>query len=161
MNILDYAMQLEKETENFYRDLVKSTQTRGLKTIFTWLADEEVKHYRIFERMKAEGKPALAETTILQDATTVFEDMKSKHEPFHFDSIQIEAYKKAQVIEKKSQDFYQEKAKVVKDRYQQKLLLRIAEEEKKHYFLLENIIQFVSRPELWLENAEFYQLEEY
>lgn len=35
------------------------------------------------------------------------------------------------------------------------------EEEKKHYFLLDNIIEFVSRPEQWLENAEFYHLEEY
>jgi len=161
MDIFDYAMQLEKEGENYYRELAKTTQNRGLKTIFSWLAEEEVKHYRIFESMKAEGKPTLAETTILQDAKTIFEQMKNKHDPFHFENIQIEAYKKAQVIEQKSIDFYQEKAKVVKDRYQQKLLLQIAEEEKKHYFLLENIIQFVLKPELWLENAEFYQLEEY
>jgi len=161
MNIFDYAMQLEKEGENFYRDIVKATPNRGLKTIFSWLAEEEVKHYRIFESMKAEGKPTLVETAILQDAKTIFEEMRNKHEPFHFENIQTEAYRKAQAIEKKSQDFYEEKAKIVKDRYQQKLFLQIAEEEKKHYFLLENIIQFVSRPGLWLENAEFYQLEEY
>lgn len=161
MNIFDYAMQIEKEGENYYRSLAKITQNGGLKSIFGWLADEEVKHYRIFESMKAKERPVLAETVILHEAKTVFEQMKAKHEPFHFESAQIDAYKKAQAIEKKSQDFYEEKAKVVKDAYQQKVLLEIAEEEKKHYFLLENVIQFVSRPELWLENAEFYQLEEY
>lgn len=161
MNIFDYAMQLEKEGESYYRGLFEATQNNGLKSIFGWLADEEAKHYRIFESMKADSRPILTETTILRDAKTVFEQLKGKHESFHFENVQIEIYKKAQAMETKSRDFYQEKAKAVQDSYQQKLFLQIAEEEKKHYSLLENIIQFVSRPELWLENAEFYQLEEY
>jgi rubrerythrin len=41
------------------------------------------------------------------------------------------------------------------------IFLKLADEEKKHYFLLENIIDFVSRPQKWLENAEFYHLDEY
>jgi len=54
-----------------------------------------------------------------------------------------------------------EKAHEVKEKYQEELFLRLAEEEKKHFFLLKNIVEFVSRPETWLENAEFYHLEEY
>ena len=68
---------------------------------------------------------------------------------------------KAQDIEKKSRDFYTEKANEVKQEYQKDIFLKLAEEEKKHYFLLENIIDFISRPETWLENAEFNHLEEY
>jgi hypothetical protein len=37
----------------------------------------------------------------------------------------------------------------------------VAGEEHKHYLLLERIIDFVSRPEQWLEDAEFYHLEDY
>lgn len=37
----------------------------------------------------------------------------------------------------------------------------MAGEEKRHFFILENIIDFVSRPQSWLENAEFNKLEEY
>ena len=48
-----------------------------------------------------------------------------------------------------------------KKNIKKRIFQKLAEEEKKHYFLLENIIQFVSRPETWLENAEFYHLEEY
>jgi rubrerythrin len=54
-----------------------------------------------------------------------------------------------------------EKANEVTEEYQKEIFQRLADEEKKHYFLLENIIEFVSRPETWLENAEFYHLEEY
>lgn len=69
--------------------------------------------------------------------------------------------KKAQEIEKKSQIFYLEKADEVNNPSQKEIFLKIADEEKKHYFILENILDFVSRPQNWLENAEWYHLEEY
>ena len=67
---------------------------------------------------------------------------------------------KARDIEKKSQDFYTEKANEVTEAYQIELFLKLAVEEKKHYFLLDNILDFISRPEQWLENAEFFRLED-
>ena len=58
-------------------------------------------------------------------------------------------------------DFYQEKAGQMEEEYQREIFTALAEEEKKHFFLLENIIEFVSRPRNWLENAEFHHLDEY
>jgi rubrerythrin len=160
MDIYGYAMQMEKDGENYYRQLAQQSENKGLKTILTMLADEEVKHYNAIEKMKA-GEPQMAETTILADAKNVFVQLKEMGEKFDFNTEQVALYKKAQDIEKKSEDFYREKANDVEEEYQKNLFLKLAEEEKKHYFLLENIIQFVSRPETWLENAEFYHLEEY
>ena len=160
MNIFEYAMQMEKDGENYYRQLVQQTANKGLRTILTMLADEEVKHYNAIERMKTR-EPQMAETTILTNAKNVFVQIKESNEKFGFDIKQTELYKKAQDIEKRSQDFYLEKANETKKKYQKRIFQKLAEEEKKHYFLLENIIQFVSRPETWLENAEFFHLEEY
>lgn len=159
MNIFEYAMQMEKDGENYYRQLVQKTTNKGIKTILTMLADEEVKHYNAIKQMGA--KLQMAETTILVDAKNVFEQMKEGQGQFDIDVGQIQLYKKAQDIEEKSRDFYQQKANEVEEEYQKELFLKLADEEKKHYFLLENIINFVSRPETWLENAEFYHLEEY
>ena len=69
--------------------------------------------------------------------------------------------KKAQDIEKESREFYLQKADEVQDHCQKGIFRKLAEEENKHYFLLDNIIEFVSRPEQWLENAEFHHLEDY
>jgi rubrerythrin len=160
MDIFEYAMQMEKDGEAYYRQLAQQTTNKGLKTILTMLADEEVKHYNTIEKIKT-AKPHMAETTILTDAKNVFAQIQESGESFDFDLEQIELYRKAQDIEKKSQDFYLEKASQVEEEYQKDIFLRLADEEKKHYFLLENIIEFVSRPETWLENAEFYHLEEY
>ncbi|MBN2289397.1 MAG: rubrerythrin, partial [Candidatus Glassbacteria bacterium] len=64
-------------------------------------------------------------------------------------------------LEKKSEDFYQEKSSEVDDPAHKEVLLKLADEERKHYWILENIIEFVSRPDAWLENAEFHKLERY
>ncbi len=160
VDIFEYAMQMEKEGENYYRRLARQRANKGLQTILTMLANEEVKHYNAIEKIKI-AEPHMAETTILADAKNVFVQIQESGESFDFDLGQIEFYKKAQDIEERSRDFYLEKSGQVKEDYQKDLFLRLADEEKKHYFLLENIIEFVSRPETWLENAEFCHLEEY
>jgi rubrerythrin len=160
MDIFDYAMRMEKDGENYYRQLVEKTDNKGIKAIFTMLAEEEVKHYKTVAQMKTQ-RPQMAETTVLADAKNIFTQMKESSEQFDFATKQRRLYEKAQDIEKKSEDFYRQKANEVEQQYQRELFLKLAEEEKKHYFLLENIIQLVSRPQTWLENAEFYHLEEY
>jgi len=160
MNIFLYAMQMEKDGEDFYCQLAQQTANQGLRTILDMLAAEEAKHYRAIEEMRS-ARPDLAETTVLSDAKNIFAQIKESNESFDFDLGQIELYKKAQELERKSMDFYTEKAHEVEEEYQKVIFLRLADEEKKHYFLLENIIECVSRPEMWLENAEFCHLDEY
>ena len=63
--------------------------------------------------------------------------------------------------ETKSREFYLEKEKEETDPSRKAVFGRLAEEEKKHYFLLENIVAFISRPDTWIENAEFNHLNEY
>jgi rubrerythrin len=53
------------------------------------------------------------------------------------------------------------KARECADPKVQKLFFLIAEEEKRHEFLLDHILQFISRPQTWLENAEFNHLDQY
>ena len=65
------------------------------------------------------------------------------------------------LIRDKIEAFYREKAGEVEKDAHKNLFLQIAEEEKKHAFLLENVIDFVTKPDNWLENAEFHHLEEY
>jgi rubrerythrin len=160
MDIYEYAMQMEKDGENFYRQIAGKTQSKGLRTISNMLADDEVKHYEILKMMKT-AKQSVMETTVLNDSKNIFEKMTEAEELLDPDTESIELYKKAQDIEKKSRDFYLEKSSQVEDGSHKEIFLKLAEEEKKHFFLLENIIDFISRPQEWLENAEFVHLEEY
>jgi len=49
MNIFEYAMQMEKDGEDYYRQLAQQTVNKGMRTILAMLADEEVKHYNVLE----------------------------------------------------------------------------------------------------------------
>lgn len=160
MDIFDFAMQMEKDGESYYRELAGKSKNKGLKNILNMLADDEVKHYETIKTMK-KSLPTMQSTKILTNAKNIFVQMKEEKENFDFTLSQKELYKKAQELERKSEEFYTNKSKEMEDKSKKGIFLRIAEEEKKHYFILDNIIEFISRPESWLENAEFHHLDEY
>ena len=161
MDIFDFAMEKEQLSELYYRKLAESAPAKGLISIFTMLADEEHGHYEVVSKMK-QGVPAeVAETILLTNAKTIFAKMRQSREKFKFGKSHIALYKKAQDIEADSRSFYRQKANESQDPRQKAIFNTLAEEENKHYFLLENIIEFVSRPQTWLENAEFHHLEQY
>jgi rubrerythrin len=161
MEVYDYAMQMEKDGESYYRDGAARSGNKGLQHILTMLADAEVKHYNIFKQMKENQPVHLGDATVLQDVKNIFVRMREEGNPQGVTVSEIDLYKGAQEIEKKTEDFYLEKAAQVGDAVQQEIFLQVAKEENKHYFILEQIIEFVSRPDHWLENAEFYHLEDY
>jgi rubrerythrin len=161
MDIFEFALEKEQVSEEFYRKLAENAPHKGLVSIFTMLADEEHSHFEVVSRMKANMPAEVPETILLTNAKTIFAKMRQSREKFKFGNSQIDLYKKAQDIEKDSRSFYRQKAVEAEDSRHKAIFNTLAEEENKHYFLLENIIQFVSRPQTWLENAEFHHLEQY
>ncbi len=160
MDIFQFAMQMEKDGEQFYRELAAKVKDEGVARILVMLADDEVKHYHILSRMQ-QGAPSMTETSVLKDAKNVFRQMKGKRSGFAFDVSQKEGLKKALEIEERSERFYLEKSKEVETDAHGDLLRRIAEEERRHVHLLDHMIEFAARPESWLDNAEFSNLEDY
>ena len=160
MDIYEFAMKMEEDGESYYRELATKTVDNGLKNIFTMLADAELVHHNILKKMKENEKVKVAHTKILSQAKNIFEKMREEKDT-DMNITQTELYKKAREIEKNSRDFYLKHADEVNDPDQKEIFLKIADEEKKHYFILEEISNFISRPQTWLENPEWYHLEEY
>jgi rubrerythrin len=161
MDIYEFAMKMEKDGESYYRELAARTVNAGLRNIFTMLADAEVAHQNIFRKMKEKEKVAVSHTKILSRVKNIFEKMKEEEGDPDIAVTQTELYRKAQEVEKNSRDFYLKEANEVEDQSQKEIFHKIADEEKKHYLILEEIVDFVSRPQTWLENPEWYHLEEY
>jgi rubrerythrin len=161
MNVIEFALEIEREGESFYRTLAGETTDKGIRTILNRLADDEVKHARTLEAIRDNTEPAMADTVIMNQASGIFKDMNRDKVKISTGIEQVALYKKAQDLEKKSQDFYSSKAEEADDEGVRNLFLRIADEEKKHFLLLHYIIEMVSRPLHWVENAEFFHLEDY
>lgn len=164
MNIYDYAIQMEKDGEEYYRELGRKSNAEGLQFIFTILAEEEVSHYTVLEKMKESDPNAelsAKEKDVLNSARNIFAEMKEKIGEMNFNLPQVEFYRKALETEEKSIEYYLEMSEKVESESHKAIFLDLAKEEKKHKFLMENLVTFVSRPITWLEDAEFNHLDEY
>jgi rubrerythrin len=155
MDIYKFAYKMEKDSESYYNDLAKNTNHEGFKKILIMLAQEERKHQDYVTSLKENNNIKYVESDVLNNVKNIFEEIKKKKEKIATNNSQIDLYKKAQELEKKSEDFYKEKSKESKNLTEKKLFDKLSEEERKHYILLDDIIEFVNKPSTWIENAEF------
>lgn len=163
MDVFDFAMQMEKDGENYYRDLASRSPDTGLANILLRLADAEVKHFEILQQMKA-GQPAALERAIIPDgAKNLFAELKERGRTFDMDGSQVDFYRTARELETESRSFYLAKADEAGSADASDIFVKLAEEEKLHEDMLDSIIEFVSvaEPGNWLENAEWYHSESY
>ena len=161
MDIFKFAMEKEKFSEDYYRQLSKKTHNKGLSSILTMLAEEERRHFNIVQQMQRQTPEIKTDTDILGNARQVFEKMRQSAENFNFEITELELYEKARDIEKESRQFYLEKSNEVKDASQKEIFKRLADEEQKHLALLQRICDFVAKPKWFLENAEMYRFDDY
>ncbi len=160
MDIYKYAMQMEVDGRHFYLDMMNKTNNKGLKNILTMMADSEAKHYNVILVMQKNDKTEFsADTEVLTNVRNIFMKMKEEKD-IDVDVSQAEFYKKALKTEADARKFYLERADEEEDSHRKEIFLNLAEEERKHCVLLENMIGFVSQPADWLENPEWYHLDE-
>ncbi len=160
MDIYKYAMQMELDGRHFYLDLAEKTNNAGIKSILTMMAESEAKHYNVILSMQKNDKtPYSADTEVLTKVKNIFMKMKEEKE-IDVDVSQVEFYKEALEVERNSEKFYLERADEEKDPHRKEIFLTLANEEKSHCVLLENMVNFVSQPDDWLEDSEWYHIDE-
>ena len=153
MKPLDYAMQIELEGATLYRSLADNSPNQELKTLFNWLADSEVGHYKIFMNMKKGNIELPDDNTLLDDTNNVLKEVKGKNNRFNL-KVNPDIYSDILDIERKMADFYERKAEETKDSKLKEVFQNIAKEESRHQYIIENLIRFVNNPEIWLKTRQ-------
>ena len=160
MDIYKFAMQMELDGRHFYLDLAKKAKNAGIKSVLTMMAESEAKHYNVILDMQKNDKTEYSkDVEVLTKIKNVFSKMKEEKE-IDVDVSQVEFYKKALEIEADSEKFYLERADEEKDPHRKDIFLTLANEEKGHCILLENLVNLVSQPDSWIENSEWYDIDE-
>ncbi|MFH1688105.1 MAG: ferritin family protein [bacterium] len=163
MNAFEFAMKMEMDGKTFYEEQAAKADLPELKNLLLELASDEQKHYNLFKGM-AEGKvvtyPEAQKTKIVASIKNIFETLKAQNPDFEFPGDAGRAWEEAREVEKKSEAFYRQKAEETADDGQKLVWHRIADEERKHWQSIENVIQFLSHPKTWLADAEWHQLED-
>ena len=111
--------------------------------------------------MKANTSLPITETPVLANAKAIFSKMRKAAATFAFDISEVDLYRKACDIEAEGKKYYLQKAQEVTDDGQRKVFRQLAEEENKHMMLVQSLSDFVTRPETYLEDAEFNHFDDY
>lgn len=160
MDIFRFAIQMEKDGEEYYRQLAEKAVHPGIQGVLNQLAADEVKHVEAIARIQ-EQTGVFAGTTVLQDAKNVFQQIRDCDDKFDLAGDEEAAYRQAVELEQKSIGFYLDQLEQADDPAHKVLFQKLAEEEKKHYHLMSNLVDFVASPKSWLEDARFTRLDEY
>lgn len=162
MNVYDFAMKMEEDGKAYYERMAQQTDHKGLETIFRRLAEDEQKHYETFRQLKSgSGAPSMQDTTILEDARNIFETLSGSTESPGKAKSDLDAYQKAMKLEADSFALYEDAAEKEENGEVKKILLRVADEEHKHFNILSNIYHFVNAPNEYLAWREFSNLDEF
>jgi rubrerythrin len=160
MNVFDFAMQMELDGKAYYEKLAEGTPVAGLQTIFIRLAADEQKHYDAIQSMKAGAANVMADSTVLEEAKNVFQGLMDDKTLLGGVKKDLDGYRHAMKVEADSVRLYEGMAKKESSPETVLLLLKIANEEKKHYSIMENLYDFVLAPQNYLAWGEFSNLKE-
>ena len=161
MNVFDFAMQMEKDGKTHYEKLAAESTIAGLKNIFSMLAADEQKHFETIEAMKSGGYHSMAGSTALDEAKNVFQGLMNDRALLGGLKKDLDGYLYAMKVEADSVKLYEDMAKKENRAEIVQLLLKIANEKKKHYNIMENLYDFVLAPQNFLAWSEFSNLKEF
>jgi rubrerythrin len=161
MNVFDFAMRMEEESQARYEKLAQEARSKELKTIFSLLADSEREHHEHLTLLKAGTDPRLAQSAVLDRAKDHIHDLVAALDEKNLLKSDYDAYRHAIKEEETSIGFYEKMAEQEPNREAAALLRRIADEERHHLEVMENIYDFVEGPRTYLEWGEFSNLREY
>jgi rubrerythrin len=167
MDFLDFAKEIESLGREQYSVLARTMQIRELSGIFEFMADQEKRHYELFDSWQRNNVEVSASDlpaeTVIGQAKDAFERIaghflaKKFVPPINYE----QAYKQALEFEKRSIALYEEALPKIADDRRKKPLTSIIEQEHAHARFINALMDFLRHPGEWLENAEWRHMEEF
>ena len=109
MDVFEFAIQMEHDGEQFYREIASATTIKGVQTILLMLADDEKKHAEFIAKMQSQT-PDMPATAVLDTAKNVFQQMKDFGGKIDLSGDEEKLYRQAMVLEQRSISFYLDRA---------------------------------------------------
>lgn len=159
MDTYKLAITLEEDMEQYYLEQAKKQDDANLKQVFLMLAQEERNHAKILTENKKLINAPIEDQDIIEEAKKLFKNLDDFKKIDKDLPNQLDSYRKALEMEEKSLKFYRELQE--SDPKRKEIYQFLEKQEDKHYIILEEIIKLVSRPEEWVESAEFGIREDY
>jgi len=137
--IMAVAVRAEMDAVAIYNGLRGRVKNEVLRQKLSFLADEEVRHKAILERLFADKFPG--ETLRLPESGAV----PAKSVPLDEAASVLDLFKLAMAKEKEAEEFYKESKKSITDSPGRKILDYLSRVERSHYFMLKSEIELLEK----------------
>ncbi len=160
MDILEFAMQMELDGKAFYEKGMERAENPSVKKIFKMLADEEHRHYQVFRKLSSGEKPDPATDltpsgATLNEVKNIFKEMTDAGKESLEGDTTKDLWLEALEVEKKAEKMYRDAAEKETDIHRKDILTKIADEEKTHIYLIDNLISFLADPETFIASQNY------
>ena len=141
VNILNYALDMELNGHNFFKDKAESFADPTTRALFKQLAGVEMEHYNLIKMeldlyTKAPGEFTLGDDVLTRDESSIFAQREGSE---HLDTTLMESdvpdvtiMRMAYLIERDFKEFYAEAIDMVEDASVKQLLQRLSDWEQGH-----------------------------
>ena len=160
MNILECMIKMKQETRAHYGRLIEAATEKDLKQLFTLLAAAEAEHIDKLVAMKDKiNKTGESGVNMLDESVCVF---SSHIDPRHLAeslSHDPDAYRHVVQEEEETIELFDQLKNQAENEQMKRLCQVLADKEREHLTMLENIYFFVEEPRTYLEWGEFSNLK--
>ncbi len=147
VDILDVAVQLERNGEKVFREAVEKVRHRDLAELLEWMADQESAHIQWFTQLKAKIKEPFTDPILQEMGREILQETLegASFNLKNVDFTKIEEIRELLILsiefEKDTAIFYELLLSFVEDRETQDLLEKIIDEEHNHAKLLKEFVE--------------------
>lgn len=160
MRIFDFAMQLEKEGLAFYRRQASLAKDKKLREILLTLADEEKRHFELFQKLRdGSVEPGSitesSQSSSLARVKEIFRELTSDYKSAILQTNALDIWNEALRMEERAEAYYTEQAARQKDSNNKKIFEVIAKEERNHVHMISGVISFLKFPADFSDSIQF------
>lgn len=163
--VLEMALQNELKGREILEGARENVQNPLAKATFEFLANEELKHIDLIQQFAAaltggdvpdvDDLSALTTSDAKQHIKSIFERFRVAFEAAAAtDEPRMEAYSVAEDMERQGHDFYQRAAEQATDEKSKKMYQFLADEEIKHFELIQDTHDYLQQPDAMMAVEE-------
>ncbi|BCW98097.1 MAG: hypothetical protein KatS3mg024_0924 [Armatimonadota bacterium] len=160
--VLEMALNNEKQGYKILTDASAACDDKLAKATFEFLAREELKHMDIIKKYAETGiaeapssAAIITKADIAKGVKGIFEQFGWQYEQAaHQDEAREEAYRTAMEMERHGHHFYAQAAQKARDPEARKFYEFLAQEEIRHFEIIQDSLDFLTQPDAMLAMEE-------
>ena len=155
MNTLEYAIKMESDGEQYYREQAELNRENALYPVCIMLANDEAHHARMLKSRQSRQPIEMPDSDTLQKAKNIFSEIGDIATANKSIPSQLDFYRLASEKETQSIALYSELMSKAEDNQDIAFFEYLIVQEKQHYEVLDNLASLLRNTEEWVESAEF------